>query len=222
MASTPRSERISIGSGELEDARAGGYFTIRSTKDDVLAIQGTPDSFTESTFRYGFSRVYFDGDGHVTSWENSALRELKVKMLPMATSHRSFFTVGSSKDDVLAAQGTPDSFTESAFRYGFSRAYFDSDGRVTNWENSALKELKVRMQATVPVESSTFTIGSTKDEVLAIQGTPDSITYSMFQYGFSRVYFDHQGRVTNWENSALRELKVQMVPHRASREGEDR
>ena len=218
MTTTPRGERVSIGSGHLEDARAGGYFTIDSTKDDVLAIQGTPDSFAESTFRYGFSRVYFDGDGHVTSWENSALSELKVKMLPMATSHRSFFTVGSSKDDVLAAQGTPDSFTESAFRYGFSRVYFDGDGRVTNWENSALKELKVRMRATVPVESSTFTIGSTRDEVLAIQGTPDSFTNSMFQYGFSRVYFDHQGRVTNWENSALRELKVQMVPH----SGEDR
>jgi serine/threonine protein kinase len=213
-ASRPRSK-------DLEHARLGGYFTIGSTKDDVLAIQGTPDRFTNNSFHYGLSSVHFDPNGRVTSWENSAFKELKVRMMPSVASRSDYFTIGSSKDDVLGVQGTPDRFTETSFHYGLSSVYFDADGRVTSWENSAFKELKVRMLPRVATASSYFTIGSTKDEVLAIQGTPDRFTDSSFHYGLSSVFFNAHGRVTSWENSAFKELKVRMVPQGAYREGED-
>jgi serine/threonine protein kinase len=208
-------------SKDLEDARLGGYFTIGSTKDDVLAIQGTPDRFTNNSFHYGLSSVHFDQNGRVTSWENSAFKELKVRMVPGVAYRSRYFTIGSRKDDVLAVQGTPDRFTETSFHYGLSSVYFDAAGRVTGWENSAFKELKVRMLPRVATASSYFTIGSTKDEVLAIQGTPDRFTDSSFHYGLSSVFFDADGRVTSWENSAFKELKVRMVPQRAYGEGED-
>ena len=105
--------------------------------------------------------------------------------------------------------------------YGLSSVHFDPNGRVTSWENSAFKELKVRMLPSVATASSYFTIGSTKDEVLAIQGTPDRFTDSSFHYGLSSVFFDADGRVTSWENSTFKELKVRMVPQRAYRESED-
>ncbi len=213
------------GSSPLPSAGAGtarrqGYFTIGSTKNDVLAIQGTPGRFTNSSFHYGLSSVYFDADGKVTSWENSAFKELKVRMLPRAASARSYFTIGSSRDEVLAIQGTPDRFTDTSFHYGLSSVYFDAEGRVTTWENSAFKELKVRMGPMVASTRSYFTIGSSKDEVLAVQGTPDRFTDSSFRYGLSSVYFDSDGRVASWENSAFKELKVRMVPQGAYGETE--
>lgn len=67
--------------------KAHGYFTIGSTKDEVLAAQGTPDSFGEDYFRYGYSTVYFK-NGRVTSWENSALKELKVRMRQSSDTER--------------------------------------------------------------------------------------------------------------------------------------
>jgi len=228
LASVPKPVGPAAGTSEvppprsrnLENARLGGYFTIGSTKDDVLAIQGTPDRFTDNSFNYGLSSVYFDPNGRVTSWENSAFKELKVRMVPKVASRRGYFTVGSSKDEVLAVQGTPDRFTDTSFHYGLSTVYFDADGRVTSWENSAFKELRVRMMPTVATARSYFTIGSTKDEVLTIQGTPDSFTDSSFHYGLSSVYFNADGRVTSWENSAFKELKVRMAPQRARRETE--
>jgi hypothetical protein len=38
-----------------------------------------------------------------------------------------------------------DGFGDNSFRYGLSTVYFEN-GRVVRWENSAYKELKVRMQ----------------------------------------------------------------------------
>jgi hypothetical protein len=206
-------------SARAETARQQGYFTVGSTKNDVLAIQGTPDRFTDESFQFGLSSVYFDSNGHVTGWENSAFKELKVRMLPRVASARGYFAIGSSKDEVLAIQGTPDRFTDTSFIYGLSSVYFDADGRVISWENSAFKELKVRMLAKVAPARRYFSIGSTKDEVLAVQGTPDRFTDSSFRYGLSSVYFEGDGRVTSWENSAFKELKVRMIPQGGENEG---
>ena len=56
------------------------YITVGSTKDEVLAIQGTPDAFTGTGFRYGNSYIHFKDD-RVVGWVNS-YPSLKVKMLP--------------------------------------------------------------------------------------------------------------------------------------------
>jgi len=58
-----------------------GYFTVGSTKDEVLAIQGTPTAFSENTFEYSGSEVYFR-NGKVVSWRNyPALSPLRVKSM---------------------------------------------------------------------------------------------------------------------------------------------
>jgi hypothetical protein len=35
------------------------YFTLGSTKDEVLAVQGTPTSFSASEWNYGLSSIFF-------------------------------------------------------------------------------------------------------------------------------------------------------------------
>ena len=64
--------------GMTQPDLSGGYFTVGSTKDEVLALQGTPERFTETSFYYGTSEVRFE-QGHVTSWYNGQPR-LKVPL----------------------------------------------------------------------------------------------------------------------------------------------
>ena len=163
------------------------YFTIGSTKDEVLAIQGTPDSLTESSFTYGFATVRFSRD-RVATWSNIG-GDLKVRLFPKSrVAAKSFFTIGSSKDEVLAVQGTPEILTDTSFTYGFATVRFTGD-RVATWSNIG-GTLKVRLTpASTVIRKEYFTIGSTKDEVLAVQGTPDSLTESSFTYGFATVRF---------------------------------
>lgn len=44
----------------VADSSARGYFTVGSTEDEVLAVQGTPDEFSDTKFGYGLS----DGRGN--------------------------------------------------------------------------------------------------------------------------------------------------------------
>ena len=187
--------------------RNRGYFTTGSTKDKVVAVQGTPNSFTGNKFEYGYSTVHFR-NGRVTSWYNSNANPLKAKMVPAkGTRNRGYFTTGSTKDKVVAVQGTPNSFTGNKFEYGYSTVHFRND-RVTSWYNSNANPLKAKM---VPAKGTRnrgyFTTGSTKDEVVAVQGTPNSFTGNKFEYGYSTVHF-RNGRVTSWYNSNANPLKV--------------
>ena len=59
---------------------SGRFFTLGSTKDEVLAIQGTPDSIIGTSFSYGYSEVNFQGD-KVSSWSNIG-KNLKVQLAP--------------------------------------------------------------------------------------------------------------------------------------------
>jgi hypothetical protein len=122
-----------------------GYFTVDSTKDEVLAAQGTPAEFNESSWKYGSSTVYFRG-GRVTGWDIRPDSPLKAEMLPSGPGpyRLGYFTVGSTTDEVLAAQGTPTEFSESSWKYGSSTVYF-RDGRVSSWNIWPGSPLNVRM-----------------------------------------------------------------------------
>ncbi len=240
------------------------YFTIGSTKDEVLAVQGTPFSRTFSdrifTFRYG-SQVFFK-DERVTSWKNSRENPLKARpnlpdelldtrndppqpapasqqqvgqtpQLPLTsvstslvktpssdastgvsvTTTRGYFTVGSTKDEVLAVQGVPvyRLTTDRFFTYpGGSQVFFEND-RVTTWESSYANPLKAKLLPAANVESrGFFTVGSTKDEVLAVQGTPRSFSDDLFDYKWGSLVYFENGRVPKWTSSPENPLKAKL------------
>ena len=94
-----------------------------------------------------------------------------------------FFTRGSSQDDVLNAQGTPqginqyEALRKEVWSYGYSRITFSlPDGQVTEWDDTA-GNLRVRL---LPKTSHSqtpgyFTRGSTQDDMLHVQGTPQGV-----------------------------------------------
>jgi hypothetical protein len=55
------------------------YFTVGSSKDDVLRIQGTPSRIAGNIFRYGLSEVYFK-NGRVESWYTDPRSPLKARV----------------------------------------------------------------------------------------------------------------------------------------------
>lgn len=144
--------------------------------------------------------------------EPAAARPKQVVSLTTSMSKPATFTVGSSKSEVLAVQGMPTGVSEHLWEYRGSRVYF-RNGRVTHWETWPPSPLKVEIRPSVPVDTSRdyFTVGSTKDEVLAIQGTPTTFTDRVWEYGLSRVYF-RNGRVTRWEMWPRSPLKAQLEP----------
>ena len=186
-----------------------GYFTIGSTKDEVLAVQGTPTKVAEYEWDYGLSEVHFRS-GRVSSWRVYPGSPLLAKMLPSSSvlHSRDYFTIGSTKDEVLTVQGTPTHFAEYEWDYGLSEVRF-RDGRVASWRIFPGSPLRVRLLPSSPVLNQRFfTVGSTKDEVLAVQGTPTEVGDYEWGYGLSEVYFK-DGRVVSWKifpGSPLRAL----------------
>jgi hypothetical protein len=108
----------------------------------VLAVQGTPDRFTEQSLHYGTSDVHFRS-GRVVNWYNGYPR-LKVRIEPREPARRDYFTVGSTIDEVLGVQGTPDRMSTNALHYGTSDVFFEND-RVVSWYNG-YPRLKVRLE----------------------------------------------------------------------------
>jgi outer membrane protein assembly factor BamE (lipoprotein component of BamABCDE complex) len=133
------------------------------------------------------------------------------KVQPKAS--KLYFTVGSTNDEVLAAQGTPTSFSDQYWRYGLSSVQF-RDGRVVSWNSSQSNPLNVRMLPAQRTSNEYFTVGSTKDEVLAAQGTPTSFSDQYWRYGLSSVQF-RDGRVVSWNSSRSNPLKVLLLPSKS-------
>ncbi len=121
------------------------YFTLGSTKEEVLSIQGTPTRLNDYEWAYGLSTVDFK-NGRVVSWTIYGSSPLHAKMLPSSAVSNAlgYFTVGSTKDEVLAVQGTPTRISEYEWAYGLSTVDFRND-RVVSWTIYGSSPLRVKI-----------------------------------------------------------------------------
>lgn len=130
----------------LRDRDTGAHaphFTIGSSLGEVYSIQGVPTRTENDVWHYGDSKVFF-ADGKVIRWEESMETPLRVALVPGAvTGNNRFFGRGSTKHEVLSAQGRPDRDAGSVWDYGASRVYFEGE-IVTGWQEAPLYPLRVR------------------------------------------------------------------------------
>ncbi|HYK47718.1 MAG TPA: J domain-containing protein [Parafilimonas sp.] len=97
---------------------------------------------------------------------------------------RVLFTIGSSKQEVFVAQGRPfhvevvDVFNKEVWSYNRSTISFE-DGFVTGYNNadSNLNVTVKRADASAKVLS--YSVGSSTDDVLTIEGVPEAVTKIM-------------------------------------------
>jgi outer membrane protein assembly factor BamE (lipoprotein component of BamABCDE complex) len=227
-------------------------FTVGSSKDEVLFVQGQPDSVeTSDTDRwsYGAANVNF-GNGRVVSWEHPNHAPLKANNItperiqtepPSSTpkSPEKCFTIGSTTDEVRLAQGEPDrtykgiggngKLEGELWHYGQGIPWASVKflgGRVESWESyqdNPLKAARIVPRGPVDETRQVFTVGSTKEEVLFVQGQPLTIqsrqaydqteaerlsgeptTISSWVYGSTWPYHDYSevffrnDKVTRW------------------------
>jgi hypothetical protein len=112
----------------------------------------------------------------------------------------SYITVGSTRDEVIEQQGAPTASSDNKLVYGNSEFYL-KDGSVVGWRIDPRSPIKVKLwpESSVDPGLDFFTVGSSKDVVLVVQGTPTTFTQDEFEYGGSVVYFQNN-RVVNWKN----------------------
>jgi hypothetical protein len=183
---------------------AARFITIGSTQEEVMKIQGPPEHIRGQTWVYGVSELGFK-DGRVVRYNNFD-GTLKIRVLPSqlrVTSPPEAFTIGSSPDEVLAVQGTPSRMGGNRWLFGFSEVRF-KDGRVDGYDNF-FGDLKVRLMpedaTTTGKTQRSFTLGSSKSDVLHIQGTPTSIRGNLWYYQMSSILF-RNGKVHYVLNSS--------------------
>src|SRR5581483_9507810 len=184
---------------------ASGFITLGSTADEVMAIQGKPDRASDAQWNYGSAYVTFL-NGKVTGWSNVD-NKLKVRLEPAQKAKADALTLGSTMDEVASLMGTPDYLSPVQWTYGAAYLTFQ-DGKVNGWSNAGGK-LKLTLPNAGTNPSGTFAVGSSNDEVVAVQGVPDYLASDRWMYGTSSVDFVN-GRVVGWTNGGGN-LRVRLV-----------
>ena len=120
-----------------------------------------------------------------------------------------YVTLGLTKDEVIAIEGAPTAASDDKLMYQGSEIDF-ADGKVSGWKIDPVSgPIRVKLWPTGPVDPDldSFGVGSSKNVVLVVQGTPTAFTEDTFRYGGSEVYFQ-DGRVVNWKNDPAWPLKT--------------
>jgi hypothetical protein len=119
------------------------------------------------------------------------------------TKFQPIITLGLSKDEVIAIAGTPTSSDDNKLVFGNSEVYL-KNGSVAGWKIDPASPLHVKLWPTTEVDRTlqVFSVDSTKDDVLVVQGTPTLLSQDTFGYGSSEVYF-RNNRVTSWKNDPM-------------------
>lgn len=173
------------------------FFTLGSTQSEVLRIQGRPSRVQGQIWVYGLSEIQFK-EGRLVRYNNFD-GSLKIRLQPQPDPENpatGFFTLGSTENDVLLAQGTPTRVEPGKWHYGFSEIQFKG-GRVQGYQNyyGNLRVLLLPASSSSPAaEKGYFTIGASIDDVLAVQGTPTSIQGNLWRYESSSILF-REGKV---------------------------
>jgi hypothetical protein len=193
-------------------------WAVGSRRIDVLKIQGEPthearyDALCQEVMYYGGSVVELS-NGVVVRYEDQD-KNLKVASnTTMATTGDAFaWTLGSPKDEVFKIQGTPsrvvryDSLRKETLYYNYNTIEL-TDDYVTGYNNldGTLKVVMAPITLSGSNSNGFWTIGSDRNDVFRVQGTPSQISleHSMcretLRYGESTVELKN-GFVSGYDN----------------------
>ena len=136
----------------------------------------------------------------------------KVLSPQQPTQHTSgakpYITAGLTPAEVISVLGNPTSSTGEKMFYSRSEIDF-RNGQVAGWNIDSSAPIRVKLWSdTPPVPGlNTFGVGSSKSDVIAIQGTPTLFSDNDFGYGNSHVFFQ-KDHVTSWKDSGSVPLRV--------------
>lgn len=119
-----------------------------------------------------------------------------------------YITAGLTPSEVISVLGNPTSSSGEKMFYSGSEIDF-KNGQVSGWKIDPASPIRVKLWSETPAVPgvNTFGVGSTKSDVIALQGTPTMFSDNDFGYGNSHVFFQNN-RVTSWKNSGSVPLRV--------------
>jgi len=85
-------------------------------------------------------------------------------------------------------------------RYDKQRKIDEEKMKITIEKEVEKKLAEIKSQEEYLAKKLYFSLGSTKDEVKEIMGTPDSANPTMWRYGNSSISFSLDGKVTGYDN----------------------
>jgi len=119
-----------------------------------------------------------------------------------------YITAGLTPTEVISVLGNPTSSSGEKMFYSGSEIDF-KNGQVAGWKIDPAAPIRVKLWSESPSVPglSTFGVGSTKSDVIALQGTPTLFSDNEFGYGDSHIYFQNN-RVASWKDSGSVPLRV--------------
>lgn len=114
---------------------------------------------------------------------------------------QSYITTGLTRDEVLSIAGPPQSSSEDQIIFKGAEIDF-KNGQVSGWKiDSSVSSLHVKLWPSPQTDRTLriFSVDSTKDDVLVVQGTPSILADDKFAYGKSEIYF-RNNRVVSWKD----------------------
>lgn len=168
-------------------------FSLGATSKQVERIQGQPDIRTREKWVYKNSAVYFK-DNIVVGYSNNN-NELYVKINPSGKLKKeipgNYYIIGSSKNDVIRIQGTPTSINpvKDEWNYGKSILTFNTNHLIGYRNYSGELKVKPLIDDGNPSTATTIEKGVSKEDVLKIQGSPDTVEGNYWKYGPSWINF---------------------------------
>jgi hypothetical protein len=124
-----------------------------------------------------------------------------------------YVTSGLTPTEVLSILGNPTSSSGEKMFYKGSEIDF-RNGQVAGWKiDPKTAPIRVKLWPTAaPVPGvTTFAVGSSKSDVIAVQGTPTLFSDSQFGYGSSLVFFQND-KVVSWKEDP-RSVRLRVVAH---------
>lgn len=204
-------------------------WSIGSRRADVIQIQGQPsqttryDTLCQETLSYSNSTVVLN-NGIVTEFEDNA-KNLKAtnqnSPQPVPATDGINWTLGSTKEEVFRIQGTParivryDTANREILFYGNSTLSL-AGGRVIGYSNydNNLRVSVAPIIYNLGNSDNFWTLGSERNEVLRVQGTPTQVVLNssaceeIFHYGDSTVELTNG--FTSGYNNVGNNLQVQV------------
>lgn len=194
-----------------------------SAREQVIQAQGEPtrsvryDPLCQEVLYYGDSTVELT-NGTVSDYRDMD-GKFRVSAHPpdvrVVSGSSTVWTLGSGRDEIFRIQGTPnrvetlDLPNVEILYYGESSITL-VDGQVVGYNNVG-KNLKLSVEAiATPVdqlEKQSWNLGSSRGDVLRIQGIPEQVTSEglscseVLYYGASKVEL-HNGSVSAYDNAA--------------------
>jgi hypothetical protein len=124
---------------------------------------------------------------------------LHIQSSQQTIKARPYVTLGATPMEVLAVLGKPTSSSGEKMFYNGSEIDF-RDGHVAAWKIDPKTPIRVKLWPDQPLVPGVraYAVGSSKSDVIALQGTPTLFSDNEFGYGGSIVYFKND-RVVGWK-----------------------